>query len=148
MPIEVLAGNNQLLAQWVAFTPKFRMTENSSECQLLPPQMCTHLGSPARDPLPHSRNNSPEKLPTQAFHGLWSSSQKYNTENVDITPESSFAHLIQLLLNAHIRPTYTERAELRIGFLRYWLRGFPGSPVGKMPRSQCRGVGFDAWLGN
>lgn len=80
-------------------------------------------------------------------HGLWSSSQKYSTENVDITPESSFAHLIQLLLNAHIRPAYTERAELRIGFLRYWLRGFPGSPVGKMPRSQCRGPWFDPWSG-
>ena len=25
---------------------------------------------------------------------------------------------------------------------------FPGGPVGKTPCSQCRGLGFDPWLGN
>ena len=25
---------------------------------------------------------------------------------------------------------------------------FPGGPVGKTPRSQCRGPGFDPWSGN
>ena len=25
---------------------------------------------------------------------------------------------------------------------------FPGGPVAKTPRSQCRGPGFDAWSGN
>ena len=28
------------------------------------------------------------------------------------------------------------------------IRDFPGSPVVKMPHFQCRGHGFDPWLGN
>ena len=28
------------------------------------------------------------------------------------------------------------------------LRDFPGSPVAKTSCSQCRGPGFDSWLGN
>ena len=28
------------------------------------------------------------------------------------------------------------------------LGDFPGGPVGKTPCSQCRGHGFDPWLGN
>ena len=28
------------------------------------------------------------------------------------------------------------------------LGDFPGGPVAKTPRSQCRGPGFDPWLGN
>ena len=27
-------------------------------------------------------------------------------------------------------------------------RDFPGGPVAKTPRSQCRGPGFDPWSGN
>ena len=28
------------------------------------------------------------------------------------------------------------------------IRDFPGGPVGKTPRSQCRGPRFDPWSGN
>ena len=28
------------------------------------------------------------------------------------------------------------------------IRGFPGGPVAKILRSQCRGSGFDPWSGN
>ena len=28
------------------------------------------------------------------------------------------------------------------------LQDFPGCPVAKTPRSQCRGPGFDPWSGN
>ena len=28
------------------------------------------------------------------------------------------------------------------------FRDFPGGPMAKTPRSQCRGLGFDPWSGN
>ena len=45
-----------------------------------------------------------------------------------------------------VRKVVPSRMELR--FLEEEARDFPGSPVVKVPCSQCREHGFSAWLGN
>lgn len=102
MPIKVLAGKNQLLTQWVAITPKFTMTENSLGCQLLPPQTRTcpgvHLGAHYatlgtifRDTSSPGLATGSDPLPRAIILKTWI-----------LPPKSSFAKLIQLLLNAYI----------------------------------------------
>ena len=31
---------------------------------------------------------------------------------------------------------------------KVWPRDFPGGPLGKIPRSQCKGPGFNPWSGD
>lgn len=102
MSIKVLAGKNQLLTQWVAITPKFRMIENSSGFQLLPTQtrVClgvqlgTHystLGTIFREASSPGLATGSDPLPRGITLKTWI-----------LPPKSSFAQLIQLLLNAYI----------------------------------------------
>lgn len=95
MLIKVLAGNNQLLPQWVAIIPKFRTTENSTWGQSFLPQMCMHLGA---QPGSHCSTRG-TTLQKSFYPGLATGSEplpgRTGTEILDVTPGSSFAHLIQ-----------------------------------------------------
>ena len=46
------------------------------------------------------------------------------------------------------RGTRAHMAQLKILHNNVQTEDFPGGPVAKTPCSQCRGPGFDPWLGN
>ena len=66
-------------------------------------------------------------------------------------PSDSGKATIQIWWKPRLCPRPGERHSLELSILyilKTPVRDFPGGPVAKTPRSQCRGPGFDPWSGN